>query len=822
MKKLIALLPILTILASCGGKTSDKTNPVNPTNPTSQNSNKSEDNLLEFSGVALESQNIVYDGQAHSLQVSGAPADATVTYEGTNSYTDAGTYTVKATVSKSGYKTLNLTATLTIGKAAMDNVTLNKTNFSIIYDGTDHYNDIVPVGAPANSTTIRTIKNSSNVIVSECVDIGTYKVSISVTNPNYATVTLIATMTIVSNKSELPIIPLGSAVYFSNGLDSKSLYKYDPTASSGKTISYKSYESMKQALPYGDNAIFYASAAVTSSIKMIESSTGEISTIYSTPFINAIATDGSNIYYSTNGLTVSQSGIFRLTITGDTDKTVTVKQIYQGKTHDLTYLDGKLYFANNSNNEYLASISASSNSIVAFATQEVEEKVFNIIAGTDRLYLNVDNLIGNYIASFNPSSSTLTKLSTSQGDYLTLAGDYLYFANADKLNTALFGKGIYRVKIDGSNSLSAGEKFIEETYSINSIAYYGGKLYFTSATDLHLYYKSISGNDIIDLMDGFVVPEAKYYNLGGQNKEIDGQIYYLNMGRGKTLCCYDPVYKTNSQLTTEKVNNFSVIGDYIYMNTITYFVNNDLYRFNYKTGGSLEHISSDSAVEIVGNDNFIYYVKDNAASARTSIEKVELTSGSYNTSTIYSKGVKNLRFVNDTLYAIYNSEIVTFDVSKEVTDVDNPTSTLNGPKKVDLFEVEDGYLYYSYSNSLSPLNSGNSLRRARLNNLSDEIKLAEEDIDPVEFVIKGDTIYFVSDTAMASTDGLYSVKKNATEPDTHFLVKANNDIQDIEIYNNNLYYLSSGWGSVTGDQHVYEQSLTDINKAAVRIDDSGF
>lgn len=66
-----------------------------------------------FSGAT-----VTYDGKAHSLAVSGTTSGCTIEYK-ENGKTDAGTYTVTATVKKDGYKTETYTAKLVINKAAL-------------------------------------------------------------------------------------------------------------------------------------------------------------------------------------------------------------------------------------------------------------------------------------------------------------------------------------------------------------------------------------------------------------------------------------------------------------------------------------------------------------------------------------------------------------------------------------------------------------------------------------------------------------------------------------------------------------------------------
>ncbi|MGM0934062.1 MAG: MBG domain-containing protein [Bacteroidota bacterium] len=78
----------------------------------------------EIRGVTFEDETFIYDGTEHSIFVTGLPEGATVAYSN-NGQTNAGTYTVTATVSKPGYKDLVLTSDLVIKKASQT-ITFNE------------------------------------------------------------------------------------------------------------------------------------------------------------------------------------------------------------------------------------------------------------------------------------------------------------------------------------------------------------------------------------------------------------------------------------------------------------------------------------------------------------------------------------------------------------------------------------------------------------------------------------------------------------------------------------------------------------------------
>ncbi len=73
--------------------------------------------LKEFSSAVFESAEMRADGREHTLRVTHIPLGATVTYDIGNTFSEAGVYTVTATISMEGYKTKTMTATLTLYKA---------------------------------------------------------------------------------------------------------------------------------------------------------------------------------------------------------------------------------------------------------------------------------------------------------------------------------------------------------------------------------------------------------------------------------------------------------------------------------------------------------------------------------------------------------------------------------------------------------------------------------------------------------------------------------------------------------------------------------
>ena len=91
--------------------------------------------LAEFSSAEMLDKEVRFNSESHSLKVTGIPRGATVTYSPQAQFTEAGTYTITATISMEGYKTKTLSATLVIYKAytlSFDQPNgLGRTNFEV-------------------------------------------------------------------------------------------------------------------------------------------------------------------------------------------------------------------------------------------------------------------------------------------------------------------------------------------------------------------------------------------------------------------------------------------------------------------------------------------------------------------------------------------------------------------------------------------------------------------------------------------------------------------------------------------------------------------
>ena len=215
MKNLfLLLLPLL--LSSCGGAAtptsdpapsqspspSDASSVVTVTSEATTSSSESEESKLDFVGASFEDATFAYDGNPHILgEVTRVPSGTSISYEGREEHVDAGTYVAKATLTKEGYNTLVLTATLTITPASFAGVTFP--DRTLVHDGLEHALTCknVPEGA--------TVSYENNV----GTDVGVYQAKAVIRSKNYEELTLTATLTITAFD---PATHLGTKPVFTN------------------------------------------------------------------------------------------------------------------------------------------------------------------------------------------------------------------------------------------------------------------------------------------------------------------------------------------------------------------------------------------------------------------------------------------------------------------------------------------------------------------------------------------------------------------------------------------------------------------------------
>ena len=137
-------------------------------------------------GVTYNNGLFTYDGNEHTLLVSGTlPSGVTVEYEN-NKRTNAGSQEATARLSGEGYNTLVLHATLTITKAIFTGITFN--DLTVEYDGQVH--TLTASGVPSFATV--SYQNNSATIP------GIYNATVTISADNYEDLVLNAQLKIVA------------------------------------------------------------------------------------------------------------------------------------------------------------------------------------------------------------------------------------------------------------------------------------------------------------------------------------------------------------------------------------------------------------------------------------------------------------------------------------------------------------------------------------------------------------------------------------------------------------------------------------------------
>jgi hypothetical protein len=213
MKKLrlgfisLVLIVVAFGLCACNGKNSD-------------NSGNQENSLHQFGAVTFESAEFIYDGEPHSLAVKGnIPENTNIEYEN-NEQTNAGVYKISAKLSKDGYESKELSATLTINKAEFNGITLKDKKF--VYFG--QMCSLAVEGDIPENTQVTYSNNDKT-------EVGEYTVTATLTNPNYITKTLSAKLTIFA-KTDIALSTINRL------LDKPNVWSFLPTAFSPENMAY--------------------------------------------------------------------------------------------------------------------------------------------------------------------------------------------------------------------------------------------------------------------------------------------------------------------------------------------------------------------------------------------------------------------------------------------------------------------------------------------------------------------------------------------------------------------------------------------------------
>lgn len=811
-KQIIALAIVLATITGCSSPDSSTSQtptsePVTsqPTTSTitsttdSLSSSSSSAPLLEFEGVTFTNQTIVYDGQSHTIDVSGQPSGTQVNYVNHGPHTNVGVYNMSATLNKSGYQPLTLQATLTINRTTFTGLTFK--DVTVEYNGLDRKNDIVTTGiAPTNTTITYTYRKDSE-IVNELIDVGEYAVTAEISNPNFTSLSLQAKLTIISTETRQYMVMYNGSLYFSNAQDRSMLYRYDGSAVTKFSSDVPTHFA---DLNFG-TPIFISKSIFVPSISSIRTGKTQIELSTSAQYLESY---GTNVYFVSNKLTQDDSGIYKMTVDGLQEPVVT--KLYSGKAKYLHFIDNYLYFADGRNDDKLSRISINT-SLTSTAQLVVDEKIKELDGNTERLVFTVNNLLGDYLATYRPSTGVFTKLTIDAARYPQIVGTDVYYSNVDLLTSGVYGKGIYRVPLDGTKAAQSGVKVLQgDEYNLSSLYHYNNVLYFYRVSDKALFAYNLGTQAIVNILQDFVAPELIPLSLGGKTQTVGTKVYYTNIYENKSLYVYDSIANTNTKLTSAKVEDFLVSGDYLFINQVSFLVNNDLFVVNIKVGGIPTKISTDDARSLTRDGNQVYYVRHNEIGAASAIVRVNIDgTGQVE---FYNYGASNLRIHDGKLYFIDGERINYITTSSITPTSSNLTATrLGSVDNIEKFEIDGTNVFYTYRTIFTK-----ELRRSPLSSFGTNVTLASSKTDPksdpIDFVVGQNDIYYYSKADLGVL-GIYRVAKTASGDGTATKVLSTNSIyyaSSMSMSNNLLSFISY-YTSLLGNSHVY---LLDVSKPA--------
>jgi hypothetical protein len=504
MKKHLLILAAssLFVLSACGGAI----DPVSQAPASSTGLGTSSATSVapkEFTGLIFADQSVVYDGTKHSLSVTGLPEGAAVVYSGQD-YLDVGSYPVVATVSKEGYITKTLQATLTITEADLTaekvaSLGLALKDATYPYDAESHRLQITG-DVPAGTSVSYTIDGQEGNAATE---VGEHAVVAMLKIPNYHAYTLTATLKIVAVERILYSTMIGSSVLFQNDLDSDSLYCYDASL---KKLSYDVMGGFSSlgSMSFGIVKSLWGKAVV-SYTKDAEGNLKKSKLLAGTPLEAIAAVDTTHFYYSIKNLLVNKTdnGLYLF----DTSK---VNDDYRGEKiladvapSQMLYDNGRLYFIDDEKRLNFYDTVKRVRGIY-----DLNGNIYELALKDGYLYYNKGDIAAKGLYRTEIATNKEEQLTIDNGTNLTIIGNDLYYVNKDLLTATLFGKGIYKVPLDGSLLNASGTPVVlAEDDKIGSLASDGTSLYYYRFNTAHFFKNNAAGTSEVDLMADFVKPE---------------------------------------------------------------------------------------------------------------------------------------------------------------------------------------------------------------------------------------------------------------------------------------------------------------------------
>ena len=693
---IVFVLPFAFILSACGDN----------------------DNLKTFENITFANQTVDYDGQEHEIDIAGElPDGVSIVYEN-NKGTNAGVYNAKATLTLEGYKTLELTAKLTINKLNYDMSTAHWNYESeFVYNGSEQSVEVL--GLP-QGVTVKQYQNNAKT------NAGNYTASVKF---NYDTVNhnepTLANLNWTINKADMTgitfesrnyeydtqkhsvecvgNIPANSTVKITyndievDGVFEVGTYTVKLVISNANYNTYEDTATLKitstEELLYSvvfNNKLYFQNNLDNNklyvydgtNVKKVNNDKAEYFTIngnqvyyYSSSLFSKViksfngttasvlldvngeylACDGTYLYYAINNLVLNTDQNGIYKIKLDGSEDAI--RLVQDKAEYLAYYDNNIYYSNVSDGRKLYSISVNSNNQET-GTLLYDEKVSDILIDNGIIYFNSTKTELGL-----PVASAIRKYVISSGDCIKLTSD-----NGKYLTK--IGSYIYYINKDKITSELFGDGIYRISVlrdSDNSLPGYK----IISAEDNGFSSLSSSGNYLY------------YYKLN------DKHIYSYNLNTNTetdVMANFELPEETITPTGYAKLAEYN--GEIYYTNPLD---NGCLYKYNLTTKARYK-VLSDSVSNVYFYNGYMYYstyISVNYALWRMDLQTNETTKMS-------KSRCDNLIFDNDKIYYIkvgsaYNNDIMRMDL-----DGSNIETIYNGKNLwVASFEKAGNYLYFT-------------------------------------------------------------------------------------------------------------------------------
>lgn len=444
-------------------------------------------NKIEMTGITFAGETVDYDSRKHMIYIVGnVPQGVSVVYtvngQPFDGATDAGSYTVKATLSGTNYITKELTATLKI-------VTEEKMLYSTVYGGTTYFqnaldddklycyqggtvekvNNDVPKYFTSDGTNLyyyssglfmSTIKQLNATNTTKLYSVNADYLTSDGTYIYYAVNNLINAgdkngiyrLSIADCDTEEPtrittdkadyLTCYGGKIYFSNKSEGGKLYSVPTTAVESKGTALS--ENKITALIQDNGVLYYTDHTLTGSAIYKYTISDGATTKLTTDNGAYLTKVGDYVYYVNKDLLTSNifgKGIYRVSVHGGA-----------GSEKVLESTDGNAYFslASDGNNLYYYKLNDRHFYRYAISTQAETDLMANFTV-TDETTLSGYSFLGehdgeifytslrdNCLYKYNPTSGAKYKVISDSVSNVYFNGEYMYYSTYVLTNYALW------------------------------------------------------------------------------------------------------------------------------------------------------------------------------------------------------------------------------------------------------------------------------------------------------------------------------------------------------------------------------------------------